>query len=127
MPAAANKALIYRLYEEAFKQGNLSIVDELFCPDFVDRSTPDQPPGTAGVKGYITMVRSGFPDLSIAIEDLVAEEDKVVIRTTWRGTHLGEYEGAAPTNKQVSRSMIQIFHLRNGKLCEEWSEGESLL
>jgi len=126
VPAEANKALIRRLFEEGFHSGKLIVVDEVFHPNFVDRSTPEQPPGTEGVKDYISMVRTGFPDISITIEDLVAEEEKVVVRTTWRGTHLGEYEGIAPTSKQVTRSMIQIFHVKDGKLLEEWSEGESL-
>ena len=126
MPAEANKALIRRLFEEGFHSGKLVVVDEIFHPNFVDRSTPEQPPGTEGVKDYISMVRTGFPDISITIEDLVAEEERVVVRTTWRGTHLGEYEGIAPTGKQVTRSMIQIFHVKDGKLLEEWSEGESL-
>jgi predicted ester cyclase len=115
-----------RLFEEGFHSGKLVVVDEIFHPNFVDRSTPEQPPGTEGVKDYISMVRTGFPDISITIEDLVAEEERVVVRTTWRGTHLGEYEGIAPTGKQVTRSMIQIFHVKDGKLLEEWSEGESL-
>ena len=115
-----------RLFEEGFHSGKLAVVDEIFHPNFVDRSTPEQPPGTEGVKDYISMVRTGFPDISITIEDLVAEEERVVVRTTWRGTHLGEYEGIAPTSKQVTRSMIQIFHVKDGKLLEEWSEGESL-
>ena len=126
MPAEANKALMRRLFEEGFHSGKLAVVDEIFHPNFVDRSTPEQPPGTEGVKDYISMVRTGFPDISITIEDLVAEEESVVVRTTWRGTHLGEYEGIAPTSKQVTRSMIQIFHVKDGKLLEEWSEGESL-
>ena len=126
MPAEANKALMRRLFEEGFHSGKLAVVDEIFYPNFVDRSTPEQPPGTKGVKDYISMVRTGFPDISITIEDLVAEEERVVVRTTWRGTHLGEYEGIAPTGKQVTRSMIQIFHVKDGKLLEEWSEGESL-
>ena len=126
VPAEANKALIRRLFEEGFHSGKLVVVDEVFHPNFVDRSTPEQPPGTEGVKDYISMVRTGFPDISITIEDLVAEEERVVVRTTWRGTHLGEYEGIAPTSKQVRRSMIQIFHVKDGKLLEEWSEGESL-
>ena len=126
VPTEANKALIRRLFEEGFHSGKLAVVDEIFHPNFVDRSTPEQPPGTEGVKDYISMVRTGFPDISITIEDLVAEEERVVVRTTWRGTHLGEYEGIAPTGKQVTRSMIQIFHVKDGKLLEEWSEGESL-
>ena len=126
MPAEANKALMRRLFEEGFHSGKLAVVDEIFHPHFVDRSTPEQPPGTEGVKDYISRVRTGFPDISITIVDLVAEEERVVVRTTWRGTHLGEYEGIAATGKQVTRSMIQIFHVKDGKLLEEWSEGESL-
>lgn len=30
-----------------------------------------------------------FPDLQIAIDDLIAEDDKVVTRLTFRGTHRG--------------------------------------
>ena len=126
MSEEANKALIRRLFVEGFNSGNLAVVDEIFHPEFVDRSTPEQPVGIEGVKDYIRMVRTGFPDISITIEDLIAEEDKVVVRTTWRGTHLGAYDGIAPTGKRVTRSMIQIFHVRDGKLLEEWVEGESL-
>ena len=126
MSAEANKALIRRLFVEGFNSGYLTVVDEIFHSEFVDRSTPEQPAGIEGVKDYIRMVRTGFPDISITIEDLIAEEDKVVVRTTWRGTHLGAYDGIAPTGKQVTRTMIQIFHLRDGKLLEEWVEGESL-
>jgi predicted ester cyclase len=127
MSTEENKTLIHRVYDEGFNQGNLTVVDEVFHPHFVDRSTPDQPPGIDGVKEYISMVRTGFPDIAITIEDLIATEDKVVVRTTWRGTHLGVYEGIAPTSRQVTRTMIQIFRVVDGKLYEEWSEGESLI
>lgn len=126
MSIEAHKALIRHLFEEGFKRGNLAVVDELFDSDFVDRSTPGQLPGIEGVKDYIRMVRAGFPDIVITIEDLVAEGDKIAARTTWHGTHLGEYEGIAPTGKQVTRTMIQIFRIAAGKLREEWTEGEGL-
>ena len=127
MSAEENKTLIRRLFEQGFNWGRLSIVDEVFQPNFVDRSTPDQPPGIHGVKDYIAMVRAGFPDIAVTIEDLVAAEDRVVVRTTWRGTHQGTYEGLPPTGRQVTRTMIQIFRVADGKLVEEWSEGEGLL
>ncbi len=126
MSAEEHKTLIRRLFEQGFNRGRLSIVDEIFQPDFVDRSTPDQPPGIQGVKDYMAMVRTGFPDIAVTIEDLVAAEDRVVVRTTWRGTHQGTYEGVPPTGKQATRTMIQIFRVAGGKLMEEWSEGEGL-
>jgi predicted SnoaL-like aldol condensation-catalyzing enzyme len=119
MPAEENKAIIRRLIEEALNQGKLEMVDALFAADFVDRSTPDQPPGPAGVKAYISLVRTSFPDLHVSIDDLIAEGDKVVIRTTWRGTR--------PSSQQAARTMIQIFRLADGKIAEEWNEGVGLL
>src|SRR5438876_11038262 len=77
--AEEHKTLIRRLFEQGFNRGRLSIVDEIFQPDFVDRSTPDQPPGIQGVKDYIAMVRTGFPDIAVTIEDLVAGEDRVLV------------------------------------------------
>ena len=126
MPAEANKALMHRLFEEGFHSGKLAVVDEIFHPNFVDRSTPEQPPGTEGVKDYISMVRTGFPDIAVTIDDLITTDDKVVVRTTWRGTHLDIYGNYAPTGRQVTRTMIQIFRVVDSKLYEEWSEGNSL-
>ncbi len=127
MSAEANKAIIRQLIEEVINQGNLALIDVMFDAAFVDRSAPDQPPGPAGVRDYIAGVRAGFPDLRVSIEDLIAEGDKVVVRTIWRGTHQGTYEGIAPTGKQVARTMIQIFRVAHGKLAEEWNEGTGLL
>src|SRR5690348_4385021 len=115
MHTEENKAIIRRLVEEALNQGKLETIDTLFAADFVDRSTPDQPPGPAGVKRYIAQVRADVPDLRVSIDDLIAEGDKVVIRTTWRGTH--------PSSQQSARTMIQIFRLADGKIQEEWNEG----
>ena len=115
----ANKAVIRRVIEEVLNQGKLSVVDELFAPTFVDRSSPDQPPGWAGVKGFVSLVRANLSELQVDIDDLIAEDDKVVVRTTWHGTR--------QNLSQVQRTMIQIFRLADGKIVEEWNEGEGLL
>ncbi|MEO8971703.1 MAG: ester cyclase [Ktedonobacteraceae bacterium] len=121
-----NKVLIQRLFEEAFNRGEISVVDELFSPAFRDNSTPAQSPGIEGVKSYIVAVREGFPDIQVTIEDMIAETDKIAVRTIWRGTHLGTYEGIAPTGKRVTRTMIQLFSIVNGKIAQEWVEGIGL-
>ena len=127
MSVEANKVIICTLYEKAFNEGHLSVVDVLFSPQFVDHSTPEQAVGSAGVKAYIEQVRNGFPDMDVSIEDMVAEHDRVVVRTLWRGTHLGIYEDIEATGKHVERTMIQIFRVSDGKILEEWNEGASLL
>ena len=124
---AANKVIIHKVFEEGFNQGTLSVVDELFSTRFVDHSTPGQVAGTEGVKEYFATVRGGFSDMRVSIEDIVAEGEKVVVRTTWRGTHQRTYDGVPASGRQVARTMIQIFRIVNGKIEEEWNEGGSLL
>ena len=127
MSIEANKAIIRTLYEKAFNEGQLAVVDELFSSQFIDHSTPEQETGSAGVKAYVEQVRRGFPDIHITIEDMVAEHESIAVRTTWRGTHLGAYEGIEATGRHVERTMMQIFRVRDGKISEEWNEGAGLL
>ncbi|MHB8599733.1 MAG: ester cyclase [Ktedonobacteraceae bacterium] len=126
MSITEHKALIQRLYEEAFNRGEIAVVDKLFSPAFRDNSTPAQAPGVEGVKSYILAVREGFPDIHVAIEDMIAEADKIAVRTVWHGKHLGTYEGIAPTGKYVTRTMIQLFSIVDGKIAQEWVEGAGL-
>ena len=119
MSLEENKELIHQVIEVIINQGNLNAIDDVFAPDFVDRSTQEQVPGPEGVKQFFLAVRADFPDLRVSIDDLIAEGDKVVIRTTWRGTR--------PSGQQAARTMIQIFRLADSKITEEWNEGEGLL
>jgi steroid delta-isomerase-like uncharacterized protein len=122
-----NKQLVLRLFEEALNQGKLELIDELFSSQFRDYSTPDQPPGPQGVKDYFTQIRTGFPDIHVTLDDVIDAGDRVVVRTTWHGTHLGNYAGHPPTGRTAERTMIQIFRVVDGKLQDEWNEGSELL
>ncbi len=119
--------LIVQLYDEVFGRGRLELIEQLFATTFIDHSTPEQPTGTAGVAAYVLAVRTGFPDLEIIVDDLVVEGNTIAIRTTWRGTHLGMYEGVAPSGKKAQRTLMQLFRIANGLFAEEWNEGQSLL
>ncbi len=121
-----NKAIIRRVFDEALNQGQLELVDQLFTSDFVDHSTPEQAPGPTGVKSFFASVRTGFPDIRVTINDIIAEDTRVAVRTTWQGTHMGRYAGNEPTGKRISGTLMQIFHLENGQIVEEWNEGSGL-
>ena len=122
MSTETNKALLRRLIEEVFNRGNVSVVDELFAPDFVEHEElpPGVPPGREATKQLFTMLRSAFPDLNITIDDTIAEYDKVVLRSTWSGTHKGEFMGIAPTGRSVSFGVIDTVRVTGGKLVEHW-------
>lgn len=112
-----NKQLILRLFEEVFNQQSLNAIDELYAPNVVDHSAfPDQSPGIEGIKSAIKGFFEIFDDFKITIEDVVAEDDRVVTREAWRVTH-------KPSGKIAEGSVIHIFRIREGKITEEWSRG----
>ena len=128
MSTEQNKALFRQLIEEFFNRGNMSRADEFLAPDFVEREElpPGIPRDREGVKQLTTMLRSAFPDFKATIDDIVAEGDKVVVRSTWSGTHKGEFMGIPPTGKSVSFGVIDIIRIAGGKCVEHWGQMDSM-
>ena len=121
-----NKAIVRRALEEMFGQWNLAVADEIYDKDFVGHAAPEEIRGPEGIKQFVSMNRSAFPDLQFTIEDQIAEGDKVVTRWTARGTHKGELMGIAPTGKQVAFTGITISRIVDGKAVEGWVNRDAL-
>jgi len=127
MSAEENKAVVRRLVEDVVNRGDLAVVDEIFATNFVNLSlatgiTPDR----EGIKQYITILRSAFPDYHNIIEDLIAEGDRVVARVICRGTHRADFMGIAPTGRSVAFSAISIFRFAGGRVVERWNNTDDL-
>ncbi|HET7479814.1 MAG TPA: ester cyclase, partial [Rubrobacteraceae bacterium] len=103
MSQEENKAVIRRFLEEVFGGGDLELVDELFAPDYVlhDPAVPGEVRGPDGIRQYVDMYRSAYPDTHFTIEDQLAEDDEVVTRWTGQGTQEGVLMGIAPTGTRV--------------------------
>jgi len=117
-----NQQLIRDYFNEVWNKGNLDVLDDLLCPDYLNHSSsiPDSPPGPAGLKPIVTAMRMAFPDLHYAIQDLIITEDKVVARVKMTGTHTGDFFGIPPTNKSISVNQINIEYIENGRITEHW-------
>jgi len=123
-----NEKIIRRYFDEAWNQGKLEILDEIIDPHYINHSPglPNPIPGPDGLKPIIVAIRSGFPDLHFQIEDLVISENKVAVRSTMRGTHLGNLFGIAPTGKKVNIHQMQIEYIKEGKIIEHWRQSDDL-
>ncbi len=124
MSTEQNKALMRQLMEEIFNRGNVGLADELLAPDFLEREElpPGVPPGRDGVKALATMFRSAFPDFKVTVNDMIAEDDKVTVRSTWSGTQTGEFMGIPATGRCVSFGAIDIIRVAGGRLAEHWGQ-----
>jgi steroid delta-isomerase-like uncharacterized protein len=63
-----------------------------------------------------------FPDAHHVVEDLIAEGDQVVLRTTARATHRAEFEGIARTDRAVEFTGLVVYRIRDGRIAESWGE-----
>jgi len=122
MSIEQNKTSFRQFVEEVFNKGNVSMVDSLVLPDFIEHEElpPGIPGGREGVKQLANIMRGAFPDYKATINDLVAEGDKIVCRMTWTGTHQGEFMGIPATGKSVSFGVIDIVRMDGGKFAEHW-------
>jgi predicted ester cyclase len=101
---ADNKARFRRAYEEMLSRGDLSTVDELIAPDFLNHEAPPgMNRGPESMRGLVNMLRTAFPDLHFTIEELIAEGDIVAGRLTMRGPHRGPFMGIPPPADPWSR------------------------
>jgi steroid delta-isomerase-like uncharacterized protein len=124
-----NKALARRAVEEIWNKGNLEVITELTASNatFHDPSVPGGKfTGPEGVRQFVQIYRTAFPDVHITIDDQIAEGDKVVTRWTATGTHRGELMGIAPTNKRVTVTGTDVERYQGGKVVESWANYDML-
>ena len=122
MSVEENKDIVRR-YQEAYNTANYDALDEVVATDVL---TPNMiasmPRGLEGAKLVHQKTLTGMPDYHTAIEDLIAEGDKVVARVRITGTHTGDFYGIPPTGRHIDLSGIYIVRIADGKIVEHWGE-----
>ena len=123
-----NKAIVRRLFAELWNNGNLSVAEEIFNPNYEhhDSSTPDFGRGPDSEKKRATLYRTAFPDLHLTIEDVIAEGETVMTRWSCRGTHKGDLNGIAPTGKHITITGLTVARVSNGKIVEGYVNWDAL-
>jgi len=119
--------LIYPHLAAAVNARDLDALDHLISPQIVNHGAdPSDPPGAERFKRNFRALIAAFPDFRITVEDQIADGDKVVVRWTDAGTHLGEFAGAAPTGRCMVLTGIDILRIADGLIVERWSEYDML-
>lgn len=112
---------IHRIFDEAFNQGNLAIVDELLSSDYLAHNAlGGAPNGPGGLKWLVATLRTAFPDLHCTVEDEIIDGKKFSAHWTIRGTHKGLFIGNSPTDKQIQVHGILFARLEEGMIVEYW-------
>ena len=114
-------AIARRLYE-LLSAGDVDGFGELLADDFIEHEAlPGLAPSKDGVKTFFRMQIAAFPDLRLAVEDVVADGVKAVARVRYTGTQEGEFQGMPATGKAVDIQLIDIFAFADdGRVREHW-------
>jgi steroid delta-isomerase-like uncharacterized protein len=127
MSSQDNKAIVQR-FMESYNNREFEIFDELVAEDYYDHVFEQR--GRDNLKELFTTAFDAFPDWYEAIEDIIAEDDKVWVRVKATGTHKGAWNlfGAVlpPTGKEITLNMVFIWRLEDGKLAEGWEVDSDL-
>ncbi len=127
MSQEANIATAKRM-GEAINKGTLEEFHDIFAAGVVDHDpAPDQGKGPEGFIKFFTAFRTAFPDLKIAVEHMVADEDNVAIAYTVTGTQRGPFQGIPATGKTIKARGMQIAKFdSDAKIKERWGSSDEL-
>jgi len=121
----ATAAIARRWHQDIYLRGRLDVADEICSQGLVAHGTgvaPDAPTGPRFVREDAAGMREAFDILAITDDDVFAAGDRVAIRWTFRGTHVGEFLGLEGTGRQVHVTGMDIFRMDGDRIAEFWTE-----
>jgi len=123
----ANKEVARRFFEEMWNLRDLDIVEELISADMQGHAPTGEFVGYEGERQTILGTLAAFPDLQITIDEMIAEDNKVALLTSYHGTHTGTLMGQIPpTGAEIRMTGAILFHFADGKIVEAWSFADML-
>jgi predicted ester cyclase len=116
-----NKAVIRKL-PGLLDSLDPSAIEAAFTEDFVlhESTRPHWPRGHEGAVRLLVMMKSLMPDIRIAIEDMLAEGDKVCVRWRYTGTLTGSFDGMQGDGSRYEAVALAIYRFRDGRIAEDW-------
>ena len=127
----SNEKVILSNYEK-LNRGDINTSLEDFAEDTFNHGIKV---GREGIKLVLEDIYRTFPDWNFEIEDIAADGDSVIVRSTVRGTHLGTGEipvngglliGVAPTGAKFEAQHIHWYKLRDGKIIEHYANRDDI-
>jgi predicted ester cyclase len=123
-----HKAIVHRFLQEVFNRRNPNAAADSCGQTYLLHGGPlGEARGLQEYQGVLASLFVALPDLELQILDTIAEDDRVVVRFSVSGTHLGPFQGISPTYKTMSASVTSTYRIADGRIVEEWWQGDLLL
>jgi len=120
--AEEGKAVVRKFVAQVLNGGDLAALRRIVSPQLVEHDTATMTSDRASLARKVADRHAAFADLHFDEQELVAEEDLVALRGTWRGTHRARYLETEPTGRSVEVGEHHVFRIAAGSIVEHWSE-----
>jgi len=115
------KEIVRQFYDRIISQGDLSAIEQLVHPEFVEHNTlPGAASGREGLRQFVLGFHASFGQVNYAIDDLIAEDDRVAVRGVVHAIHHGTFRGIAATHRQIQWDTIHMLRVQDGLIIERW-------
>ena len=119
MTTELNKQIVRRWYEEVISTGDVSSLEQIISPDYVQLYDGVlQLSGWDGARQHVLSVRRLYAELTVTIDRQVAEADWVASQLTMRGVHAGELIGIPPTGHVIEVKGVNVDKVVDGRIIE---------
>jgi len=109
------------LFYEAFNTKDLGLLDRILSEHWVDiPAAPGQPAGREGAKHLLVALTTTFPDLTVTIEEVLQDGNKVIVRSTITGTQRETFMGFPAKNRKMTIQAVDIHEFNDGKIVRTW-------
>jgi steroid delta-isomerase-like uncharacterized protein len=126
LPGETLKARVREYIQRVWNDKDIDALDELASPSYRRHLGPTRPSiDLAAQKERLRGLQHSLPDVHFAVEDLIADADRVVFRVTVTGTHRAEMLGIPATGRSVAFSAIDILRFEADRIIEHWGFGDS--
>jgi steroid delta-isomerase-like uncharacterized protein len=117
----ANVRAVRQLYENYLNENCTDLLPSLVSEDVAFHSVTEEK-GIAAYAALTDRLRIAFHEMHFTLLDLIASDDRVVVRWTMDATHAGPLAGIPATGKRVQQHGTVIYRLENGRIAEVWAQ-----
>jgi steroid delta-isomerase-like uncharacterized protein len=113
---------VVRKFNKAINEGNMELMNEVVESDFVHYDFQTTTHGPKDFMDALMEFREAFPDFNVEIQEIIGEGGSVVNRVRFTGTHKGTFVDIPATGNMIDITGLAMFHIRDGKIYEHWTE-----
>lgn len=117
--------LVRRFYDEVWNNADESVAREILHPDFRFRaSLGPELRGPEDFIGYMRSIHKALAGFTCVIDELVAEEDRVAARMTFRGVHRDRFFNVDATDREIRWAGGAFFKTDGRQIVALWVLGD---